>query len=31
MPEIRDWQWPENVKNAKTIKPRAELETVHDG
>jgi phosphoketolase len=31
MPEIRHWQWPGNVKNAKTIKPRAELETAHDG
>jgi xylulose-5-phosphate/fructose-6-phosphate phosphoketolase len=31
MPEIRHWQWPGNVKNAKTIKPPAELETAHDG
>jgi xylulose-5-phosphate/fructose-6-phosphate phosphoketolase len=31
MPEIRHWQWPGNVKNTKTIKPRAELETAHDG
>jgi xylulose-5-phosphate/fructose-6-phosphate phosphoketolase len=31
MPEIRHWQWPGSVKNAKTIKPRAELETAHDG
>jgi xylulose-5-phosphate/fructose-6-phosphate phosphoketolase len=31
MPEIRHWRWPGNVENAKTIKPRAELETAYDG
>jgi xylulose-5-phosphate/fructose-6-phosphate phosphoketolase len=31
MPEIRHWQWPGNVKSAKTIKQGAELETAHDG
>jgi xylulose-5-phosphate/fructose-6-phosphate phosphoketolase len=29
MPEIRNWQWPGNIKNAGTIKPRAELETAY--
>jgi xylulose-5-phosphate/fructose-6-phosphate phosphoketolase len=31
MPAIRRWQWPGNVKSTKTIKPRAELETAHEG
>jgi phosphoketolase len=32
MAEIRNWKWSGNTKGgAKTIKPRAELETAHDG
>jgi hypothetical protein len=32
MAEIRNWKWTGNAKSgAKTIKPRAELETAHDG
>jgi hypothetical protein len=30
-PELRHWQWPGKVNNAKTIKPRAGLETAHVG
>jgi xylulose-5-phosphate/fructose-6-phosphate phosphoketolase len=32
MPEIRNWKWTANNKGGtKTLKPRAELETAHDG
>jgi xylulose-5-phosphate/fructose-6-phosphate phosphoketolase len=32
MAEIRNWKWSGSTKDrAKTIKPRAELETAHDG
>jgi phosphoketolase len=32
MAGIRNWKWPGNTKGGtKTIKPRAELETAHDG